>query len=276
MIRIAVYGKGGIGKSTVCSHLSVLFAQDGDKVIHVGCDPKHDSTMRIADGDVPTVIGLLKSNPRGLRASSFVKRGRFGIDLVECGGPEPGAGCGGRGVARMFEMFTKIRLLENGKWDVALFDVLGDVVCGGFAAPMRQGFAERAFIVTSEEMMSLYAANNVAKAIETNSGNGVTLGGIIANLRQNSGGEEIIHAFAKELSSEVVAVIPRDPMVLEAEEHVKTVCEHKPDAPILDRYRDLASKMKAFDPTQAVVPTPMGEPEFQDFVANNMRRSLAS
>lgn len=278
MIRIAIYGKGGIGKSTVCTHLSALFAKEkGKRVLHVGCDPKHDSTMRLAKGNVspPTVIGLLQKNPRALRPAHFVVEGRFGVDLVECGGPAPGTGCGGRGVARMFEMFSKLRLLERGDWDVALFDVLGDVVCGGFAAPMRQGFAERAFIVTSEELMSLYAANNVAKAIQAHAGNGVSLGGVIANLRDNAGGEATIASFAEKIGSRMVAVIPRDPAILEAEEHMATVLEHEPTAGVLDRYREVLGAIEDFDPTAAEPPSPMDEREFNLWVASAMRRASA-
>ncbi|MCC6875611.1 MAG: AAA family ATPase [Sandaracinaceae bacterium] len=279
MIRVAIYGKGGIGKSTVCTHLSALFASEGGKkVIHVGCDPKHDSTMRLALGEVtpPTVIGLLQKNANALRPSQFVVEGRFGVDLVECGGPEPGAGCGGRGVARMFEMFEKLRLLERGDWEVALFDVLGDVVCGGFAAPMRQGFAERAFIVTSEELMSLYAANNVAKAIQSHAGNGVALGGVIANLRDNAGGELVIESFAEQIGTRVVAVIPRDQVVLEAEERMMTVLEHRPEARVLDRYRALVRAIEEFDPAAAKVPAPMDERAFNVWVASAMRRAAVA
>jgi nitrogenase iron protein NifH len=270
--RIAVYGKGGIGKSTVCSHLSVIYAEEGDKVLLVGCDPKHDSTLRVANGAVTTVMGQLARNPNGIRPSAFVTEGRFGIDLIECGGPEPGAGCGGRGVAKMFDMFRTVRLLDNGPWSAVVFDILGDVVCGGFAAPLRKGFAEKAFIVTSEEVMSLYAANNVAKAIKSYGDNGVALGGIIANLREDSG-RGLLENFARALGTTLVGTIPRDPLILEAEAHMKTVVEYRPDAPISAIYRDLAARVKAIDPATLKIPTPMEESEFQAFIVENMRRS---
>ncbi|MBR57253.1 MAG: nitrogenase iron protein [Myxococcales bacterium] len=274
MHKIAVYGKGGIGKSTISSHLSAVFAEKNLKVLHVGCDPKHDSTMRIAPKDgVPTVIQMLRENPGWLRSRAFVQKGRFGIDLVECGGPEPGAGCGGRGVAKMFEMFTSIRLLERGDWDVSLFDVLGDVVCGGFAAPMRQGFAEKAYIVCSEELMAMYAANNVVKAITTNAGNGVTLGGIIANTRDNENGGEILRLFAEALGTQVVEYIPRSPIILEAEGEMKTVVEYDPTAPIVDVFRSLADKILAYDPSAASLPTPLEDREFNDFTVDAFRKT---
>ena len=270
--RIAIYGKGGIGKSTVCAHLSVIYAEQGDRVLLVGCDPKHDSTLRVADGEVATVMGQLARSPNGLRPSAFVTRGRFGIDLIECGGPEPGAGCGGRGVAKMFDVFRAVRLLDNGPWNAVVFDILGDVVCGGFAAPLRKGFAEMAFIVTSEEVMSLYAANNVAKAIRTYGDNGVALGGLIANLREDSG-RGLLENFARALGTTLVGTVPRDPLVLEAEAHMKTVVEHRPDAPISATYRDLAARVKAVDPDALSLPTPMDEAQFQAFIVENMRRA---
>jgi nitrogenase iron protein NifH len=274
MHKIAIYGKGGIGKSTISSHLSATFAQQGMKVLHVGCDPKHDSTMRIAPPfGVPTVIELLRQNPGALRSRSFVKKGRFGIDLVECGGPEPGAGCGGRGVAKMFEMFTSIRLLERGDWDVSLFDVLGDVVCGGFAAPLRQGFSEKAYIVCSEELMAMYAANNVVKAIQTNAGNGVALGGIIANTRDNENGPAVLEKFAKALGTELVAVVPRMPIILEAEAEMKTVVEYKPEDPGLQVFRDMAQKIVDFDPASALAATPLDDNAFHEFTVTAFRKT---
>jgi nitrogenase iron protein NifH len=274
MHKIAIYGKGGIGKSTISSHLSAVFAQRGMKVLHVGCDPKHDSTMRIAPPfGVPTVIELLRQNPGALRSRSFVKKGRFGIDLVECGGPEPGAGCGGRGVAKMFEMFTSIRLLERGDWDVSLFDVLGDVVCGGFAAPLRQGFSEKAYIVCSEELMAMYAANNVVKAIKTNAGNGVALGGIIANTRDNESGPAVVEKFAKALGTDLVAVIPRSPIVLEAEAEMKTVVEYQPDHEFLNIFNDMAQRIVDFDPATAPAAVPLDDNAFHEFTVDAFRKS---
>ena len=166
MERIAVYGKGGVGKSVVATALSVWYAQQGRAVLHVGCDPKQDSALRLTDGArLRSVLETLADHPQLTSVDSVLHEGRYGIRCCESGGPEPGVGCGGRGVARTLELLGELEVISGGQYDVVMFDVLGDVVCGGFAAPLRRGFAEKVVIVVSEEPMAMFAANNIARAI---------------------------------------------------------------------------------------------------------------
>jgi nitrogenase iron protein NifH len=229
MERLVFFGKGGIGKSTIASNLSALYGLAGKKVLHVGCDPKHDSSISLApDGYVRTFMERLLQEGQPTERSALAMKGRFGVDLVEAGGPEPGVGCAGRGISLMLETFKEVRLLETSGYDVVVFDILGDVVCGGFATPLRAGFGEKVFIVVSEELMSLYAANNIAKAVRHYGPNGVALGGLVANLRDPKADRGTLERFAALINTKVLAYIPRDPAVREAEFRRKTVVEHAP------------------------------------------------
>ena len=163
MIKIAVYGKGGIGKSTTVSNVAVALAEKGLKVMQIGCDPKADSTIALRHGEaVPTVLDLFREKKQDLRLEDMVRTGYQGVICVEAGGPTPGLGCAGRGIIATFQLLEDLRLFETYQPDVVLYDVLGDVVCGGFAAPIREGYAEKVLIVTSGEKMALYAANNIS------------------------------------------------------------------------------------------------------------------
>ncbi|MCR5868065.1 ferredoxin:protochlorophyllide reductase (ATP-dependent) iron-sulfur ATP-binding protein [Aquincola sp. J276] len=177
----AVYGKGGIGKSTTSSNLSVAFSKLGKRVLQIGCDPKHDSTFTLTKKLMPTVIDVLESadfHPEELRVEDFVYPGYNGVMCVEAGGPPAGTGCGGYVVGQTVKLLKEHHLLEE--TDVVIFDVLGDVVCGGFAAPLQH--ADRALIVTANDFDSIFAMNRIVQAIGAKAKNyKVRLGGVIAN-----------------------------------------------------------------------------------------------
>ncbi len=268
MEKIAVYGKGGIGKSTICANLSVAWAQAARRVLHVGCDPKHDSTRPLLTtrSPVPTVMGLLAENPRQRpNVADFLLHGRHGIDCVEAGGPEPGIGCAGRGITRMFELFEDQDLMDDQRYDTALFDVLGDVVCGGFAAPLRAGYARKLVIVTSEEAMSLYAANNIAKAVVRHQENGVYLLGLIANLRDGSD-STAVQALASRLNTRILSSFVRDIRFRHAERAHQTVMDLAPDSDVAERFHELAGLLISMQTDTLAVPTPMDDEDFEAFM----------
>ncbi|MBM4397469.1 MAG: AAA family ATPase [Deltaproteobacteria bacterium] len=262
---LALYGKGGIGKSTVASNLSAVFARKGLKVLHVGCDPKHDSTLSLLEGGpVRTVIRQLSSEIRS--PADIVMQGRFGLHCIECGGPEPGVGCGGRGVSKMFEVLDDLDLVASGGYDVAVFDVLGDVVCGGFAAPLKQGRAELVYIVVSEGVMALFAANNIARAMKRFASNGIALGGLIVNQRDETTNVAGMERFAAELSTRVVALVPRAPEVRRAEVMKRPVVDLAPDAPVSRVFEELAAAVLADGAAGHPIPAPIDEARFDDFI----------
>ena len=265
--RIVIYGKGGIGKSTIATNLSVFYALGGRRVLHVGCDPKQDSTLKLQDGaPFPSVLEALLRKKGRVLLEDVVGRGRHGLDIIESGGPEPGVGCGGRGVARMFELLEQLRLFEERTYDVALFDVLGDVVCGGFAAPLRKGVSDRVYVVTSEEVMSLYAANNIARAVSAYARNDIALGGLIVNLRENDVVREPLEALAERIGTRILCFLERDPLVRQAEYSFRTVVEHAPNAPVSQELGRLAERLLRSDDAPVGPPTPLGPEEFRDFV----------
>jgi nitrogenase iron protein NifH len=266
--RIAIYGKGGIGKSTVATNLSVLFAQAGQKVLHVGCDPKRDSSLKLLDGAAPpSVLEALAAHGDRIKLEDIVAVGRHGVEFVEAGGPEPGVGCAGRGVSVMIERIDQLKLIELRAYDMVVYDVLGDVVCGGFAAPLRRGIGHRVYIVTSEEPMSLYAANNIAKAVIRFSRNGVALAGLIVNLREKGEFRPVLEAFANRLGTRVCGVFERDQLIRKAEYQFRTVVEYAPNAPISVELRHLAASIRASrDEAPLALPTPLDPGEFVSFV----------
>jgi nitrogenase iron protein NifH len=268
METIAIYGKGGIGKSVVATHLSAELARRGLRVLHVGCDPKADSSCRLVGSyHVKTVLDAMRRDPEDIVETEIVTRGRGGIDCIEAGGPEPGAGCGGRGVARAIEIIGELDLLGRGSHDVAVFDVLGDVVCGGFAAPMRRGFAKKVYIVVSEESMALFAANNIARAVLTNAANGVVLAGLVANLR---GADEVartrVHAFAARIGTSVVMTLERSTLIAEAELALETAVERSPGSEVASLFRTLAEHCLGADTAHVPLPNPLEQEAFFEFM----------
>lgn len=268
MEKVAIYGKGGIGKSVIATGLSATWAMAGRRVLHVGCDPKHDSAIRLIDGGpvVRTVLDILGDDPAANVGREVLFKGRHNIDCCESGGPPAGLGCGGRGVARTIEYLGEIGLLEQGDYDAVVFDVLGDVVCGGFAAPLREGFATKIVIVISEEPMALFAANNVARAVLTYRNNGVVLAGLVANLRSNNADRDFLHRFAERLSTRILAIIERDKAVMDAERVQKTIVEYAPSSQPARAIMELARALESLNPDTVSLPTPMTEQQFFEFV----------
>lgn len=266
MKQIAIYGKGGIGKSTISANISMALAQSGLKVLQIGCDPKHDSTRLLLGGEVQeTVLHQMKFlRPEQLRLENILRVGAGDVHCVEAGGPEPGVGCAGRGILSM-DRAVEIVGLDKKAYDVVLYDVLGDVVCGGFAVPMRDGYADEVYVVTSGEVMALYAANNICKGLLNFGGKKGKLGGIIGNGRGVEREEELLHAFAEWVGTRLLAYIPRDPLFREAEAQRKTVVAYAPGSPVAAIFKNLAALIAKRN--HPAVPRPMAEEEFEAFLA---------
>ena len=246
MIKIAIYGKGGIGKSTVTSHLAAAFATLGKRVIQIGCDPKADSTINLLGGQpLRPVMNYLREEDEDPETLEEISRVGFGgILCIETGGPTPGLGCAGRGIIATFQLLEDLRLFETWKPDVVLYDVLGDVVCGGFAAPIREGYAEQVLIVTSGEKMALYAANNIASAVENFEDRSYArIRGIILNHRNVVGEDEKVRDFADSRGLEIIGEIPRSDDITRYEDKGMTTIEGDPDLPVSRTFLDLAQKL---------------------------------
>ena len=246
MIKIAVYGKGGIGKSTVTSHLAAAFATLGKRVIQIGCDPKADSTINLLGGQpLRPVMNFLREEDEDPDTLEEISRVGFGgILCIETGGPTPGLGCAGRGIIATFQLLEDLRLFETWKPDVVLYDVLGDVVCGGFAAPIREGYAEQVLIVTSGAKMALYAANNIATAVENFADRSYArLRGVILNHRNVVGEDEKVRAFADSKGLEIVGEVPRSDDITRCEDRGMTTIQADPDLPVSRTFLALAEKL---------------------------------
>ncbi|MCR5288598.1 MAG: P-loop NTPase [Treponema sp.] len=246
MRKIAIYGKGGIGKSTTTSNLSAALSTMGYKVMQVGCDPKSDSVKNLVGGKkITTVLDCLRENEEtDLSLEDIVFTGYNGILCVEAGGPTPGIGCAGRGIITAFDKLEELGAYTTYKPDVVLYDVLGDVVCGGFAMPIRNGYARDVFIVTSGEMMALYAASNISRAIANFGVRGYArYSGVIVNSRNVENEVGVVNEALKEIGGSIISVIPRDGIVQQAEEQGKTVVEAFPDSAMAECYRQLAREV---------------------------------
>lgn len=245
MRRIAIYGKGGIGKSTICSNLAACLAADGLRVMQIGCDPKADSTVLLRQGSkLPTVLDTMRSKGDSFELEEVVYESDSGVICVEAGGPVPGLGCAGRGIITALEKLEQKGLYDSYRPDVILYDVLGDVVCGGFSMPMRGGYADTVYIVTSGENMSIYAAANIAMAISNFKGRGyASLGGIILNRRDVRNEYDKVSELAAELETEIIADIPRSPLVQDAEEKCDTLIRFLPESEITEAFRGLSRRI---------------------------------
>lgn len=265
MRQVAIYGKGGIGKSTTTQNTVAALAEAGKKVMVVGCDPKADSTRLLLHGlSQKTVLDTLRDEGEDIDLEDILLLGFGETRCVESGGPEPGVGCAGRGI------ITSINLLESlgaytSDLDYVFYDVLGDVVCGGFAMPIREGKAKEIYIVASGEMMALYAANNICKGIQKFARTGdVRLGGIICNSRKVDNEYALLKAFAGELGSQLIHFVPRDNLVQRAEINKKTVIDYDPGAAQADEYRKLAQSIDGND--MFVVPRPMVQDRLEEIL----------
>ncbi|HUH79372.1 MAG TPA: Ni-sirohydrochlorin a,c-diamide reductive cyclase ATP-dependent reductase subunit [Methanoregula sp.] len=257
MKQIALYGKGGIGKSTTSANLSAALSCQGLDVLQIGCDPKRDSTRMLMHGKlIPTVMDFVRERGEAaISLADIVYTGFNGVRCVEAGGPEPGVGCAGRGIIATFQILEKHGALKG---DVIVYDVLGDVVCGGFAMPMREGYAQEIYLVTSGELMSLYAANNICRAIQrlaSRPKSRCRLAGVICNAKGQPGEEELVSEFAVQVNSRMVQFIPRDRTVQMAEINRKTVIEYDPTSAQAECYRELARRV--MENTALTVPNPL-------------------
>ena len=243
MIKVAIYGKGGIGKSTVTSNLSAALASLGKRVIQIGCDPKADSTANLLSGNpvMPVMNYMREHDEEPTSLDQITREGFGGVLCIETGGPTPGLGCAGRGIITTFSLLEELELFEKYKPDAVLYDVLGDVVCGGFAAPIREGYAEKVLIVTSGEKMALYAADNINSAVNNFQDRSYAkVRGIVMNRRVVEGEEEKVRTFAEKTGLPIVADIPRTNDIIHYEDMGKTVIEGDPTLEVSKRFLDLA------------------------------------
>ncbi|EHJ01844.1 Nitrogenase iron protein [Clostridium sp. DL-VIII] len=263
--QVAIYGKGGIGKSTTTQNLTAGLAELGKKIMVVGCDPKADSTRLLLGGLAQkTVLDTLREEGEDIELNAIMKTGFKGIKCVESGGPEPGVGCAGRGIITSIGMLERLGAYTE-DLDYVFYDVLGDVVCGGFAMPIREGKAKEIYIVASGEMMALYAANNISKGIQKYAlKGGVRLGGIICNSRNVDRELDLLTAFAKELGTQLIHYVPRNNVVQRAEIRKKTVIEFDPEESQADEYRELAKKIEEND--LFVIPQPMKQERLEEIL----------
>jgi len=263
--QIAIYGKGGIGKSTTTQNLTAGLLELGKQVMVVGCDPKADSTRLLLGGlHQKTVLDTIRDNSTDVSLNDLQKIGFKGVRCVESGGPEPGVGCAGRGIITSISMLEQLEAYTD-DLDYVFYDVLGDVVCGGFAMPIREGKAKEIYIVASGEMMALYAANNICKGIARYAEHGdVRLGGIICNSRNVDNELELLKAFTEELHTQLIYFVPRNNIVQQAEIRKKTVIEYQPESSQAEVYRELARKIdenKTF-----TIPTPITQERLEEIL----------
>lgn len=262
--QIAIYGKGGIGKSTTTSNISAALAEAGYKVIQIGCDPKSDSTNTLRGGNyLPTVLDSTRDGEK-VRIEDISVAGFGGVLCIEAGGPVPGVGCAGRGINAAVSLLHDLNLFEDFKPDYVLYDVLGDVVCGGFAVPIREGLTDKVYVVSSSDFMAIYAANNLFKAINKYApSGGAQLGGIIANSLNAPYAKSLIEDFASKTGAQVAGYVPRSITVAQSELYGKTVIEASPQSEQADVYRRLAKSIA--EDTHTVIPKPLNVTELRDW-----------
>ncbi|HEX7713310.1 MAG TPA: nitrogenase iron protein [Bacillota bacterium] len=264
--QIAIYGKGGIGKSTTTSNISAALAKAGHKVLQIGCDPKSDSTNTLRGGKyIPTVLDTLREK-NTIKAEEVVFQGFSGVYCVEAGGPAPGVGCAGRGIITAVQLLKELKVFEELNVDIVLYDVLGDVVCGGFAVPIREGIAEHVFTVSSADFKAIYAANNLFKGIQKYSDSGgALLGGVIANSINTPYAKEIIDDFVAQTETQVIGYVPRSVTVTQSELQGKTTIEAAPDSEQARVYQRLAQRIA--EHARSKTPLPLDVKELREWAA---------
>lgn len=263
---IAIYGKGGIGKSTTTSNISAALADEGLRVLQIGCDPKSDSTNTLRNGRyIPTILSTLRDK-KSASLDEVVYEGYRGVYCVEAGGPAPGVGCAGRGIIAAVDLLKRLQVFDHLDVDIVIYDVLGDVVCGGFAVPIREGLAEHVFTVSSADFMAVYAANNLFRGIQkySNSG-GALLGGVIANSINTEYARDIVDDFVARTQTQIVEYVPRSITVAESELLGKTTIEAAPDSEQAGVYRSLARKIYAH--TESRTPAPLNDTDLRQWAA---------
>jgi nitrogenase iron protein NifH len=272
---IAIYGKGGIGKSTTTSNISAALSVAGYKVLQVGCDPKSDSTVTLRGGEyIPTILDTLRDKKTVKSSQEVVYQGFNGVYCVEAGGPAPGVGCAGRGIITSVELLKQLRVFEELDLDYIIYDVLGDVVCGGFAVPIREGIAEHVFTVSSSDFMAIYAANNLFNGIKKYSNNGgALLGGVIANSVNAPYARHIIDDFVARTNTQVIEYVPRSITVTQSELQGKTAIEAFPDSDQAAVYKKLAASIAGH--TESKVPEPLDVHELRKWAAEWSDQLLA-
>jgi nitrogenase iron protein len=268
--HIAIYGKGGIGKSTIAANLTAAMSQAGARVLQIGCDPKQDSTRLLLSGRrITTVLEYLKTTqPLQRKLEDVVATGYGGVACVEAGGPEPGVGCAGRGILSTFDLLEKLDVATR-DFDVTLYDVLGDVVCGGFAVPLRNEYAEIVYVVTSGEFMALYAANNILRGVRNFEANGPRLGGLILNQRGLEDEEACVRRFAEAVCLPIVAVFPRSNLFAEAEHAMQPIIAALPESELASAFTALAHYLLDAPPRYAAKPLTPGA--LEEVVLGNAR-----
>ncbi|RJS69677.1 nitrogenase iron protein [Methanophagales archaeon] len=285
MRQIAFYGKGGIGKSTIGSNIAAALAESGLSVMMIGCDPKSDCTRNLTgEVQMPTILDVSRDKGiervgleelvegKQIELGEVIHKGYRGVYCAECGGPRPGFGCAGRGVIVAIDLLKRLKAFEELKPDVVIYDVLGDVVCGGFAMPLRRGLADEVYIVTSADYLALYAANNICRGISAfaNKG-GSPLGGIIYNVRGMLDEADVVYDFAERIGSQVIGHIPNAHEIAEAEIEGNTVIEYDPESDIAGLFRELA--LRIYNNTLTSVPKPLA-PEEMMMIGKEIRRRI--
>ncbi|MCC7553803.1 MAG: Ni-sirohydrochlorin a,c-diamide reductive cyclase ATP-dependent reductase subunit [Methanobacteriaceae archaeon] len=256
--KIAIYGKGGIGKSTTVSNIAAIYAKQGLKTLVIGCDPKADTTRTLCGKRIPTVVNTLKENKKPEK-EDLIFKGYNGIQCVESGGPEPGIGCAGRGVIVAMKRLENLDVFSE-NFDVIIYDVLGDVVCGGFSVPLREKYADETFIVTSGEYMSLYAANNISRGILKLKSK---LSGIILNSKGTSNEDEIVQEFSSLINTKIIGKINRSELIQISELDAKTVVEKYADSDETKEYEKLAQDILNYN--NYSTPTPLDDEVLEEF-----------
>ena len=269
MKQIAVYGKGGIGKSTLSANISAALSLNNKRILQIGCDPKHDSTKLLMRGlSIPTVLDYIKTkSPLEYRKSDILFEGFGKIGCIEAGGPKPGVGCAGRGIITAFELLETLHIKDN--YDMIVYDVLGDVVCGGFAVPIRREYSDSIFIVTSGEYMSLYAANNILRGIQNYDESRPRLLGILYNSRNVKNEDDRVYKFAEAVKLPVFARIPRDDIFARAEKANVTVLEltQNEENPVADIFKDIAKRI--CEGTEHFAAEPLTDDELEALILSN-------